>query len=224
MGSDMASMQIVDDSRDALRRIVWRGFDRQFGKIFEWNGPNTKTSCAVARRLGHRVIVPDVETCDFIVGTPALDDHRKTGIRAVQSTPLVSRVGCVLGVISTHWYTPHQPSERDLGLLDVLARQAADLIERKQTKYAAQQLAAIVASSEDAIKSKDLNGIIISWNAAAERLFGYTAQEAIVHPIAILIPTDRPNEEPKILSRIRRGERIEHYETTRRRKDGSLVR
>ena len=98
-----------------------------------------------------------------------------------------------------------------------------DLADRMVTDEAAQRYAAIVQSSDDAILAKDLNGTIVSWNAGAERLFGYTADEAIGRPIAMLIPKDRENEEPDILSRIRRGERIDHYETIRRCKDGSLV-
>ncbi len=84
-------------------------------------------------------------------------------------------------------------------------------------------LAAIVESSDDAIISKDLNGTITSWNAGAERIFGYAAEEMIGKPITLLIPADREEEEPSILSRIRRGERISHYETLRRRKDGHLI-
>jgi PAS domain S-box-containing protein len=84
-------------------------------------------------------------------------------------------------------------------------------------------LASIVESSEDAIVSKDLDGIITSWNRAAERLFGYTAEEAIGQPITFVIPQDRQDEERTILTRIRRGERIEHFETVRRRKDGNLI-
>jgi len=87
----------------------------------------------------------------------------------------------------------------------------------------AQRLAAIVESSDDAILAKDLNGIIVSWNAGAERLFGYTAGEAIGNPVTMLIPPDRANEESTILARIRAGERIDHYETIRQRKDGSLI-
>lgn len=85
------------------------------------------------------------------------------------------------------------------------------------------RLAAIVDSSDDAIISKDLNSIIITWNAGATRLFGYAAEEAIGQSVTMLMPQERKNEEPGILDRIRRGERIEHYETIRRRKDGSLV-
>lgn len=85
-------------------------------------------------------------------------------------------------------------------------------------------LSAIVDSSDDAIISKDLNGVITSWNQGAERLFGYTAEEAIGETVAaLLIPDDRQDEEPDILARLRRGERVNHFETVRRRKDGSLV-
>jgi PAS domain S-box-containing protein len=96
-------------------------------------------------------------------------------------------------------------------------------VECSEDESAAQRLAAIVESSEDAIVAKDLDGIITSWNRGADRLFGYTAEEVIGKPITILIPADRIDEEPAILARIRRGERVDHYETIRRRKDGSLV-
>jgi PAS domain S-box-containing protein len=84
-------------------------------------------------------------------------------------------------------------------------------------------LAAIVESSDDAIISKDLNGIITSWNSAAERLFGYTSEEALGCPITMIIPEDRKHEEPAILERIKRGQRIDHFETVRQRKHGNLI-
>src|SRR5690606_23858113 len=83
--------------------------------------------------------------------------------------------------------------------------------------------AAIVDSSDDAITSKDLDGTITSWNQGAERLYGYTAEEVLGRHITILFPEALLAEEEEILSRIRRGERTEHYETVRRRKDGSLI-
>ena len=84
-------------------------------------------------------------------------------------------------------------------------------------------LAAIIEGSEDAIVSKNLSGIIQSWNSGATRLFGYAAEEVIGKSITILIPADRLNEEPMIIAQIQNGKRVEHFETQRRRKDGSLV-
>jgi PAS domain S-box-containing protein len=84
-------------------------------------------------------------------------------------------------------------------------------------------LAAIVQSSDDAIATKNLDGIITSWNKGAEGVFGYTAEEAIGQPITIVIPQDRQDEERRILTRIRRGERIEHFETIRQHKHGNLI-
>jgi PAS domain S-box-containing protein len=98
-----------------------------------------------------------------------------------------------------------------------------DIADQEQAQRAALLLSAIVDSSDDAIISKDLNGIVTSWNNAAERLFGYTAAEIVGQTVTILIPFDRQHEEPEILSRLRRGERVSHFETVRKRKDGSLL-
>src|SRR5829696_9830814 len=84
-------------------------------------------------------------------------------------------------------------------------------------------LSAIIESAEDAVISKTLDGIITSWNKGAERIFGYTADEVIGKPVTILIPADHEDEEPRILARLRAGERIEHYETVRVRKDGRRI-
>jgi PAS domain S-box-containing protein len=113
----------------------------------------------------------------------------------------------------------HDASGALVGAVNVLV----DMTERQRAELAGRRLAAIVESSDDAIISKDLNGIIATWNRAAERLFGYLAEEVIGKSITILIPADRRHEEFGILDRIRRGERIEHFETIRQRKDGSLI-
>ena len=98
-----------------------------------------------------------------------------------------------------------------------------DITDRRHKEHAALLLGAIVDSSDDAIVSKDLNGVITSWNKGAERLFGYSSAEAVGRPVTIIVPPDRLDEEPEILARLRRGERVNHLETVRRRKDGSLL-
>jgi PAS domain S-box-containing protein len=98
-----------------------------------------------------------------------------------------------------------------------------EVLQRSRAQQDRRRLAAIIESSDDAIISKNLDGVITSWNSGAERLFGYTAEEAIGRPVTMLMPPERIDEEPGILARIRRGEQIEHYDTMRRRKDGSPI-
>ena len=133
MHSNSATMQMLYPDRGGageLRLIASRGFDEEAKRAFEWVPADGHTPCAQAWRTGTRVVTPDIVDCDYMVGT--LDQVRllAAGVRASHSTPLVSRTGKLLGMISTHWATPHQPSERDFRLLDILARQAADLLER----------------------------------------------------------------------------------------------
>jgi PAS domain S-box-containing protein len=113
---------------------------------------------------------------------------------------------------------------RTIALLEQKAKSLEiEIAKRKRIEDRGRLLAAIVESSDDAIISKDLNGIITSWNNGAERMFGYTAAEIVGHPVTELIPPDRQQEEPDILARLRNGLRIDHYETIRRRKDGSDI-
>lgn len=106
------------------------------------------------------------------------------------------------------------------GFVHALVR---DVTERKQSEIALSRLAAIVESSGDAIISKTLEGIVTSWNGSAERIFGYSAEEMVGQSITLLIPADRQDEEPKILEKLKQGQRIEHFETVRKHKDGTLI-
>jgi PAS domain S-box-containing protein len=115
------------------------------------------------------------------------------------------------------------PVRDSTGAITAYGTVTRNLAESKSAEQRLRSLASIVESSDDAIVSKNLDGIIANWNKGAERIFGYTSEEATGQPITILIPADRQSEEREILTRIRRGERIDHYETVRRRKDGSLV-
>jgi PAS domain S-box-containing protein len=129
--------------------------------------------------------------------------------------------------VGTIWVVAHDASRRfdrqDLRVMTNLSNFAAAAYQSTEADNALQRIAAIVDSSDDAIISKDLNGIITSWNKGAERVFGYTSDEAVGKPVTILIPPERHDEEPAILERVRRGERIEHYETVRMRKHGSRI-
>jgi len=122
------------------------------------------------------------------------------------------------------WFIPYPTPIRDgqgriIGGINMLL----DITERKQAEEAMAHLAAIVASSDDAIISKNLDGIIQSWNKSAEHMFGYTAEEAVGKHITLIVPEDRRDEEKNILARLRHGERIDHFQTVRRRKDGSTL-
>lgn len=122
-------------------------------------------------------------------------------------------------IVSSRWVV-----ERDgAGKIHSILESNRDITDAKRAEEVQSRLAAIVESSDDAIVSKDLTGTITSWNKAAERMFGYTQGEAIGQSITLIIPPDRKNEEINILARIGRGERIEHFETVRLRKDGTQL-
>ena len=104
-----------------------------------------------------------------------------------------------------------------------MPQETSNQIGERTAEELAFWLAAIIESSDDAIMGLNLGGIFTSWNKGAERIFGYLAEEVIGKSVKILIPPDRYNEEPAILERIRRGERVEHYDTVRRRRDGSSI-
>lgn len=133
------------------------------------------------------------------------------GYEAIAERPDGSRVNFL------PYPTPLRDSSGKLiGAINMLV----DITDRNRTEKVLRHFAAIVETSDDAIISKDLNGIITSWNPAASRLYGYTAEEIIGQPISILIPPERPDEEPAILAKLRRGEPIDHYETVRLAKGG----
>ena len=122
-------------------------------------------------------------------------------------------------VVLSRWALERDRAGRPTAILEI----NRDITERKRAERERARLAAIVESSDDAIISKTLEAVITSWNAGAERIYGYRADEVIGQPIAILVPQDRPDELPSIMARLRRGERIEHYETERIRKDGRRI-
>ncbi|MGY4638900.1 ATP-binding protein [Pseudomonas sp. TE24901] len=135
-GSQFGTMQLLcpeghpSGHGGQLQLLCSRGLPPEAVGFWQWVSPMAYSSCTMALQLGQRAIIRDFEEWPDIAGTDDLQAFRNTGIRSAQTTPLLSRDGRLLGMISTHWSTPHQPSERDLRLLDILARQAADLLER----------------------------------------------------------------------------------------------
>ncbi|MDU9414349.1 ATP-binding protein [Pseudomonas sp. zfem005] len=122
-----------------LQLLCSRGLPPEAVGFWQWVSPNAYSSCTMALKLGERAVIPDFEQWDAIAGTEDLLAFRRTGIRSAQTTPLISRSGNLLGMISTHWREPHEPSQRDRRLLDILARQAADLLERTMAEEALRQ-------------------------------------------------------------------------------------
>ncbi|MBV7273975.1 PAS domain S-box protein [Clostridium sp. PL3] len=139
MHSQYATIQIVypghGNSSDKLQMLAYRGFELEAVKLWEWlDVKSARTTGCETLRAGYRIIVPNVKECEFMQNTEDLDVYLKIGINSIQSTPLCSRNGRIIGVLSNHWKEAHKPSGRELRLLDVLARQAADLIEQRQAE------------------------------------------------------------------------------------------
>ena len=213
---------LLFDSSGIMRFVAWRGLSDDYRRAVEGHSP-----WAMDEKNPQPVYFENVEASDFS------DDLKETigreGIGAVAFIP-IQQDGRLVGKFMAYYDTSYSFSDPQLDVALTLARQLGFSMARLKAEEArrgaergALQLVSIVESSDDAIISKDLDGVIQTWNAAAEHLFGYTEAEAVGQPIVMLIPADRSDEEPGILARLRRGERIHHYETVRRRKDGSLV-
>jgi PAS domain S-box-containing protein len=138
-------------------------------------------------------------------------------VEAVETVRL-TRSGMLLPVTITV-----VPMHDQHGAVSGVVAIAREVSERHHAERASRRLAAIIESSDDAIISKDLDGVVVSWNQGAERIFGYTAPEMIGRSIRVIIPADRQREEDDVLARLRRGEQVDHFETVRQRKDGSPV-
>jgi signal transduction histidine kinase/DNA-binding response OmpR family regulator len=135
-GADKGNIQLVDAASDALEIAAQRGFDEPFLKFFGSVHEEFASVCGTAMQSAGCVVVEDITRSAIFTGTPALGVVLEAGVRAVQSTPLLSRTGKVLGMISTHFRLPHRPGERELRLMDLLARMAADYLERRQAEAA----------------------------------------------------------------------------------------
>lgn len=160
-GSQFGTMQLLMPSGDPsghggeLNLLASRGLPPEAVQFWEWVSPLAYSSCTAALKRSQRAIIEDFETWDEIAGTEDLLAFRRTGIRSAQTTPLLSRSGHLLGMISTHWSTPHRPSYRDLRLLDILARQAADLLERTIAEEALREREQELGRTVDALRESE---------------------------------------------------------------------
>ena len=203
---------VIESSEDA---IITQGLD---GRIETWNRAATRMfGYTSSEAIGHpiQLIVPPDRRGeeDTIVTRLRLGE-----IVSHFETLGIAKNGALLPISLT--LSPVLSHDGDVVAISRIAR---DITRQAALEREAFRLAAIVESSEDAIVSKDLNGIVQTWNRAAERTFGYSAAEIIGRPISLIIPADRQSEEEHVLRNIRAGRSIEHFETIRRRKDGTLI-
>ena len=206
---------LLFDASDVMRFVTHHGLSESYRRAVDGHSPWARDS-----RDAAPICLSDIERA--ALPADLIRTIKQEGIGATAFIPLESEGG-VIGKFMAYYDAPHVFTADETEIALIIARQLVSSLERHRTQRAAQHLAAIVESSDDAIISNDLDGVIMTWNLAAERLFGYTAAEAVGKPLTIVIPLDRLGEEPTILARIRNGERVDHYETVRQRKDGSLL-
>jgi PAS domain S-box-containing protein len=218
---DHAAILLFDDA-EVMRFVAWADLSEGYRRAVDGHSP-----WAPDARDPQPICIADIEMSDLPDALKAT--IKAEGIAAAAFIPVIVE-GRLLGKFMAYYGAPHVFSRADIDLAVTIARQLGFGIElmranekRRKAEEESALLALIVEGSDDAIISKDLNGVVTSWNAGAARVFGYTAAEMVGRPIATLIPADRLNEETNILSRIRSGERIDHYETVRQRKDGTLI-
>jgi len=217
---DRASI-LLFDNMGVMRFAAWRGLSDGYRWAVEGHSPWTRDV-----KNPEPVCISSLQAADLPATLKAT--VQSEGIEALSFIPLMNN-GQLVGKFMAYYSETHEFAPAEIDLAVTIGRQLGFAIgrlsadrARRQAEEETRRLASIVESSDDAIVSKDLNSIINSWNHGAQRLFGYSAADVIGKHVSILFPPDRLNEEEGILSRIRRGERIEHYETMRRRKDGSL--
>lgn len=157
-GSDKGNIQLVEDRSGTLQLVAHAGFEESFLKFFD-SVTDQSTACRMAIETGQRVVVEDINESEIYAGQPSLDALREANVRSVQSLPLVSSSGKLLGVISTHLTEPHRPSEQELRLMDLLARQTADYLERIHVEKEREQLLSreheLRQTAEEANRLKD---------------------------------------------------------------------
>ncbi|MBV8070662.1 MAG: response regulator, partial [Acidobacteriaceae bacterium] len=208
-GADKGNIQLLDPTSDTLRIVAQRGFASPFLDFFSAVEQGEASVCGAALQSAERVLVEDVSKSDIFAGQPSLTVLLDAGVRAVQSTPLRSGGGAVLGMISTHFSHPVRLGQQELRLMDLLARQAADFLERMRSDEALRATQAELRELNEELEQKveersraleeterrfrllvdavtdyaifmlDPTGHIVNWNTGAQQIKGYSAEEVI---------------------------------------------
>jgi PAS domain S-box-containing protein len=169
MASDAASVQMLAADQASLKLLAWKNVHADSAAFWERVEVGAGSTCSKALSDNERVVVADIEACEFMAGTQDQQEYRRSGIRAVQSTPLRSRSGRPLGMLSTHWRAPHTPTEEDFTFFDVLARLAADLIERALAEEALRE-------SEERFRLIANTAPVMIWMTGADKRITYLNQ------------------------------------------------
>lgn len=215
-GADKGNLQLFADEAGALVIAAQRGFDEPFLRFFARVSLHESAACAAALTSGRRIMVEDVTTSDIFAGQPSLEVMLQAGARAVQSTPLISSEGATLGMISTHFNRPHRFTDRELRFADLLARQAADYLERKKSEDALRALTTELRQTTQALAtglthcSRDLR--YVTANPAYAELAGVPIERIVGRPIVEVMGEEAFQANLPYIERALQGERAE-YET-----------
>jgi PAS domain S-box-containing protein len=194
-GADKGNLQMFNPDKITLDIVVQIGFEQEFLDYYSEVSSSHPSACGASMVNKQRVIVEDVENDPIFSGQPSLEVLRRAGVRAVQSTPLLTRSGQLVGILSTHWGRVHRPGSHTLQLIDLLARQAADFIERKRTEQALLEIGRLDAyrvALADALRTlRDPNEI----QHTATRVLGEYLRANRVHYVDVL-----PNEEEALIT------------------------
>jgi PAS domain S-box-containing protein len=197
-----------------LEIAAHRGFERPFLSFFSNVGVGEAAVCGTALQSASRLTVEDVTRSEIFSGQPSLDILLGAGVRAVQSTPLIGRAGTVFGMISTHFSRPHRPSERDLRLMDLLARQTADYLERRKAETAAQAVSAelkqILDTSATGLTHCSREMRYVTANPAYAKVAGVPLEQIVGRSIAEVMGEEAFATVRPYIERALQGERVEY--------------
>lgn len=210
--AEKCTVQLYDPGADALKLVAHRGFERSFLEFFE-SVSSQGAACEIAMRMRQRVIVSDITVSGPLLTTESVQVLLAAGVRAVQCTPLISSSGGLLGMISTHYKNPVAPPEWRLTLMDLLARQVADFLERIQTEQALKDSEDQLRRFVDAVPtmivrfSRDLR--LLSANPAAAAFFGFPLAQILGKPMVEIIGPRALEVLRARIDRVLNGENVE---------------